>query len=337
MPPPAPRLVIFGQLRREYILPPTGKPRLNAPGGNAIYAAAGAATWESGIGIVARVGEDFPKIWLDRISDSGFDLKGVRVLPGDLDLRTFIAYSEDLTPRDDNPVALFAARGLTFPVELLGYHSPGNRLDSLNRLNIYSLRQIDLPKDFLHGTFAHFCPIDFLTHTMLPAVLRQSGFTYLTLDPGASYMDPTFWKNIPSVLTGLTAFMPSEEELRALFHGRSTELWEMAEALGAYGCDLVVVKCGERGQMLYESASRRRWEFPAYPVSVVDPTGAGDAFCGGFLAGLYQTFDPIKAVLHGSVAASVALEGSGPLFSLDVLPGLPSARLEVLQDAYREV
>jgi sugar/nucleoside kinase (ribokinase family) len=111
----------------------------------------------------------------------------------------------------------------------------------------------------------------------------------------------------------------------------------MAEALGAYGCDLVVVKCGERGQLLFESASRRRWEFPAYPVKVMDPTGAGDAFCGGFLAGFYQTFDPIKAVIHGSVSASIALEGSGPFFALDVLPGLPAARLDVLQDAYREV
>ena len=224
-----------------------------------------------------------------------------------------------------------------FPPELLGYQSTRNRLDSLTRLNTYSLRQIDLPKDFLHGTFAHFCPIDYLTHTMLPAVLRQSGFTHLTLDPGPGYMDPTFWKNIPSVLTGLTAFMPSEEEIRALFHGRSTDLWEMAEELGSYGCDLVVIKCGARGQRLFDSASGRRWECPAYPVNVVDPTGVGAAFCGGFLAGLYRTFDPLMAVLHGSVSASIALEGSGPLFVLDSLPGLPAARLEALKDSYQEV
>jgi sugar/nucleoside kinase (ribokinase family) len=337
MTPPAPRLIILGQLRREYILPPTGRPRLDEPGGNALYAAVGAALWEIGVGIIARVGEDYPQRWLDRISDVGFDVKGVKVLQGELDRRLFIAYSEDLNSHSDSPVRHFAARGIAFPSSLHGYQVPQNRLDSLTKLNPYSLRQTDLPKDFLHGSFCHFCPIDLPTHTMLPAVMRQSGFTHLDLDPGPGYMDPTLWKNIPSVLTGITTFMPSEDELRTLFHGRSTDIWEMVEALAAYGCELVVVKCGARGQLLYERASGRRWEFPAYPAKVIDPTGAGDAFCGGYLAGFYQTFDPFMAVLYGSISASIVIEGTGPLFALDVLPGLPQARLQVLRDSYREV
>ena len=125
--------------------------------------------------------------------------------------------------------------------------------------------------------------------------------------------------------------------MRALFHGRSADLWEMAEALGAYGCEHVVIKRGEQGQMLYDVTARTRWEVPAYPARVSDPTGAGDAFCGGFLAGYHRTFDPVQAVLYGNVSASLVVEGCGAFYALDVLPGLPEARLEVLQESYRKV
>ncbi len=80
-----------------------------------------------------------------------------------------------------------------------------------------------------------------------------------------------------------------------------------------------------------------RWEIPAYPARVVDPTGAGDAFCGGFLAGYEATYDPLQGVLYGNVSASIVIEGTGPFYALDVLPGLPQARLEVLQGAYRKI
>ena len=50
--------------------------------------------------------------------------------------------------------------------------------------------------------------------------------------------------------------------------------------------------------------------------ALADPTGAGDAFCGGFLAGYRQTYDPVQAVLHGSVSASLVVEGSGAFLCL---------------------
>jgi sugar/nucleoside kinase (ribokinase family) len=92
-------------------------------------------------------------------------------------------------------------------------------------------------------------------------------------------MNSSFRDDLPALVTGLTAFFPSEEEVRALFQGRSNDLWEMAQTLASYGCEMVVIKRGERGQMLFDASSRSRWEVPAYPVQPVDPTGSGDAFC----------------------------------------------------------
>jgi ribokinase len=122
-----------------------------------------------------------------------------------------------------------------------------------------------------------------------------------------------------------------------LFHGRKTDLWEMMEVISDCGCEIVVVKRGERGQLVYDRATNSRWEISAYPARVVDPTGAGDSFCGGFLAGYRRTYDPLQAVLYGSISASLTVEGSGAMYALEALPGLAQARLEALKESVRKV
>jgi ribokinase len=89
--------------------------------------------------------------------------------------------------------------------------------------------------------------------------------------------------------------------------------------------------------MLYDAVAKKHWEIPAYPAGLNDPTGAGDSFCGGFLAGYQKTFDPVRAVLFGSVSASLTIEGSGAFHALDALPGLAQARLDSLAGLVREV
>lgn len=334
----SPRFLIAGQLSREYVILPSGDALLDVPGGNALYAGVGLAIWESdpAPGLVARVGEDYPQQWLETFARRGLDVRGVRVLPEAMDLRAFYAFTDRTTRSNEDPVAHFARLGMPFPKALLGYRSGQSPLDSRTRLLPNSLRQGDIPPDFLDASVAHLCGLDYLTHSVLPAVLRQAEFTTVTLDPSPGYMNPTYWGDVPALITGLTAFMPAEEDARSLFQGRSSDLWEMAECLAAYGCEIIVLKCGERGQLLYEAASRNRWEVPPYPARLVDPTGAGDAFCGGFLAGYRQTYDPLEAVLYGNISASLVVEGSDPFYALDALPGLPQARLDALRQSVRK-
>ena len=150
-------------------------------------------------------------------------------------------------------------------------------------------------------------------------------------------MNPSFWNHIPALVNGLTAFMPSEGELLNLFHGRSKDIWEMAEALASHGCDIIVVKRGLAGQLLYDANSRTRWELPAYPNRVFDPTGAGSSFCGGFLAGYRRTYDPLQALLYGNISASFTVEGSDVWYPLDAMPGLPEARMEAIRDTLHRI
>lgn len=336
---PPPQDIFVGQLRREYFITADDKPVLDVPGGGALYAIVGLKLWEPDRvpGLLARVGEDYPQPWLSDFARRQINVKGVTIIPQAMDVRSFYTYVNRITRVEDNPIPHFSRLQLPFPKALLGYEKKGKGLDNRTQHSPHTILQRDIPKEYLMATAAHLCPVDFLSHNLLPAVFRQAGFTTITLDPASGYMDPAFWNDIPSLVTGLTAFIPAEEDLRRLFQGRRADLWEMAAELASYGCEMVVIKRGERGQLLYDAASGKRWEIPAYPARLHNPTGAGDAFCGGFLAGYRRTFDPVQAVLFGNVASSLVVEGTGPFYALDALPGLAEARLEFLQQSIREI
>lgn len=329
------RYVVAGQLKRSYLLPAEGDPILDAPGGNLLYAAAGLRVWDNGVGLVSRVGEDYPQHWLDQLAQAGFDRRGIRVLPESLDLRTFTAYPDIRTAQTDNPVGHFARLGLPFPKALLDYKDTPNAIDSRTRLLPTTVRAGDLPGDYLDATAAHLCPMDFISHRMLPPSLRQGHINTITLDPSAGYMNPTFWDDIPPLLTGITAFLTSEAKARSLFQGRTEDLWAMAESLASHGCEIVAIKRADRGQYLYDGSRSKKWIVPPYPANTIDPTGAGSSYCGGFLAGFRRTFEPLEAALYGSVSASFTVEGLSPYYPLDALPGLAEARLAALRDMVR--
>lgn len=330
--------IFAGKLCRDYFITAEGKPVNDILGGSLPYAAVGFKLWESSIpGIIGRVGEDFPQNWIEDLNRRGIDTHGVRILPEAVDVRSFYVYTDKATRVTGEPIPFYSKLGLSFPKALLGYKDTSKSLNSRTEFSILSLRRGDIPDDYKEATAAHLCPVDYLTHSLLPAIFRQSGYTTITLDPAPGYMNPTFWNEVPSLTTGLTAFLPSEEELRNLFQGQTDDLWEMADSIAAYGCEIIIIKRGERGQFVLDAGAQKRWEIPAYDSRLVNPTGVGDAFCGGFLAGYRQTYDPVEAALFGNISAAIVSEGVGPFFALDVTPGLPQARLEHLRQSVRRI
>jgi sugar/nucleoside kinase (ribokinase family) len=331
--------IIAGQLKREYVLPPAGRPLLDAPGGNLLYTAAGAALWTPGpgIGLIGRVGEDYPRDWLGDLDRHGFDAQGIHVIPGVLDLRLFLAYGDGFTPQRSNPVSQFARRQMSFPKALLGYQPPDETSTGISKIAPNSPHLTDIPDDYVFAKSLHLCAMDYMTQSRLIGSFKLGAVTTITLSPSSSYMNPRYIDQLRPLVQGLTAFIPSEQELRALFWGRTHDLWEMAEAVGSFGCEFVLIKCGAKGQLLLDVVGRQRWEIPAYSSHIMDPTGAGDVFCGGFMAGYRQSFDPLEATLYGNVAASLSLEGSGAFYVLDVLPGLAQARVESLRGLVRRI
>jgi len=332
---PVIRFVLAGQLRRDYLLLPDGKAHLDIPGGGLFYSAAGLRIWETNLGLLSRVSEDYPTAWLEKAAGYGMDTRGVAVTTDPLEQRSFCAYTDLNTPETDNPVVHFSRLEIPFPRGLLGYTPPPNQPDSRTRPSPHAVQLRDIPEDYRDATALHVGPLEFLNHALLTSHFRQGNTTTLTLDPSPGYMSPIFWDDIPLLVKGLTAFLPTQDQLASLFQGRSLDLWEMAAAICAYGCEFVLIRRRGNGYWLFDGSTQSRWIIPNYPAAPADPTGVGDAFCGGFLAGYCTAYDPLEAALYGAVSASMVIEGSGPFYPLDAMPGLAQARLDNLRTLAR--
>jgi ribokinase len=111
------------------------------------------------------------------------------------------------------------------------------------------------------------------------------------------------------LLEAVDAILPGAEDIAR--RGRAHDPVTIARRFIRLGARSVVLKLGSAGSLVL-AADGSAWQVPALPVALVDPTGAGDAFCGGFLAGLVATGDPLAAAGWGSASASFAIEARGP-------------------------
>ena len=321
--------VCCGGLRIDYLITSEGQARLREMGGNALYAAAGACVWNVQVGLLGRVGENYLAGWLERLLQQGLDSTGVRVVPGQQEMRTFYAYHDPRTRTDTDPARHFARIGQPLPEDLADYvHStPGQ--DDPDHYESLAVQPDDWPSAYDGARAAHLSPISIRTHTFLPERARRAGVAQITLDPGERYMVPRLRAHVETLLRHADAFLPSEQEVRSLLGG--VDLWDAATAYARCGPRIVVIKVGDQGALVYERERERRTHVPAYPARVVDTTGAGDSFCGGFMVGLAETGDAVRAAMHGAVSASFAIEGYGALYAFYAAPAQAQARLEHLE------
>ncbi|HLH49626.1 MAG TPA: PfkB family carbohydrate kinase, partial [Roseiarcus sp.] len=73
----------------------------------------------------------------------------------------------------------------------------------------------------------------------------------------------------------------------------------------------IVVKCGAAGAIAHQRGDADYLEIPSAAARAVDETGAGDAFCGGALAGYARRRELAAALAHAAVSASFAVETTG--------------------------
>ena len=329
--------VFIGGLRKDYCITHDGRVHLGILGGNAVYSAVGAAIWSASAGIVSRVGKTFPRTWLEELQQSGIDVEGVSIMPEPHNNITFYAYLSEEERVDTNPASHFLRVGHQLPKELLDYQSSTEGMDLRQGFAPLAVRPGDVDKRIGLSRGAHLAPADFLTHITVPQRLRELGTRIITLDPSERYMEPAFGRELPDILTDLDAFLPSETDAKAFFKPEELNPIEMAEAFGSMGCRFVAIKRGARGQLIWDHVAKQRYLIPAYPARVRDVTGAGDAFCGGFLVGLSETEDVVEAALRGSISASLTVEGTGATFALDALAGIAQARLDALRPSVKKI
>lgn len=128
-----------------------------------------------------------------------------------------------------------------------------------------------------------------------------------------NYWIDTKRKSLLNLLKKVDIYVANDKE--ALSLSQESSILKAAKSLHKIGAKMVLIKKGEHGVLFYNGSSF--FSLPAYPAeSVIDPTGAGDTFAGGFFgylakSGKINDQEIKKALAYGTVAASFNIESFG--------------------------
>lgn len=289
---------------------------LSKLGGNAVYSAIGAHIWSGDVGILSVIPENFPQEWLDELERAGIDVSGIRKAPPPVDLEEWFFYQPDGSRRDHiyAPSHLFAhyqdREDRLHPTEVEQMYCMVANYPQENGISFGEFRRrnpiqvADIPQAWraIHG--CHIAPNSFAIHKVLSRAFKDLGI-FVSLDPGV-YVSDINQDELASLLSAIDVFLPSYKEAKGLFPNKEPE--EAILAMAEMGPRAIVVKIGSEGSLVWGKGGNEVTHVPAIPSKVVDLTGAGDAYCGGFLVGMVETSDVLTAARYGSVASSLVIE-----------------------------
>lgn len=291
-------ILVVGSIGLDSVATPFGQV-VEALGGSASYFALSASHFAP-VRIVAVVGEDFPAQHRELFESRHVELAGLETARG----RTF-------RWRGEYGAELGHARTLETQLNVFSSFHP--RLNDQHRA----------------------CPYVFLANIdpdLQLEVLAQMPAPRLVLSDTMNYWIARKPERVLEVLRAVDVALLNEEEARAL--AGETQLVRAADRLIHEGARAVIIKKGEHGALF--RSREERFITPAYPVELlVDPTGAGDSFAGGFLGYLasHGRLDGQalrQALACGATMASVAIEGFSPRRLAEVETDLISRRVETL-------
>ncbi len=272
-------LTVVGSVALDTVETPLGK-NVEGLGGAATFFSLAAANYVP-VHMVACVGQDFPDEHVSLLKSKQINLEGLEVMEGN----TF----------------RWAGR----------YHQDMNNRDTLDtQLNVFEQFHPKLPAAAQQAPFLFLANI----HPALQLeVLEQSKATFKGLDTMNLWIESEL-DQLKKVLAQVDALIINDSEVELLTGERN--LMKGARAIEKMGPRTVVIKKGEHGCLLVQG--EQIFIVPAFLLEeVVDPTGAGDSFAGGFMGYLAQlgdtSFDSLKkAIVHGTVVASFTCEKFGP-------------------------
>jgi sugar/nucleoside kinase (ribokinase family) len=300
---------------------------MSAVGGNALYSAVGARFCTTRVSMAAVVGTDWPASSLVKLTRSQIDCRHVKSQPHE-SLRAWIIYEDngkrryllrnpEVVPHTPNPLGpamtleeTNAYAEAATKVHLRNCPSPQQVLDELNTFDAVHL--CPMPRSTLHAWLS--------TLTKYPEILVS-----LDVPPFGAQSDDTE-AQLDALLSKVDIFMPSEAEAHSIQPDFSPQ--DFCPRMAQKGPKLVLLKMGGKGLWLYDRKTERLRHFPAFPTHVVDPTGAGDAFCGAFVAHYSASGNPSEAAIFAVAASSVLVESFGAIPSLAISPAKMKQRLD---------
>jgi sugar/nucleoside kinase (ribokinase family) len=283
-------ILVVGSVAFDSIETPQGR-RDRCLGGAATYFAL-AASYFTKVRVIAVVGEDFTAENEAVLTSHGVDTQGLEHTAGK------------------------------------SFHWTGSYLKSLNEaqtlktdLNVFETFSPKVPAAYQDSDFLFLANID---PVLQSSVRKQMPNVRMVGGDTMNYWITGHRENLAKVLTGLDALLINDGEAKLLADNSNLVL--AARQILAMGPKALVVKHGEYGataffgEHAFEAKTGRSltpFRAPAWPLDrVVDPTGAGDSFAGGFFGYLASqpkvTLQSFKhAMFYGSVMGSFAVERFG--------------------------
>lgn len=285
-------ILTVGSVAYDDIITPFAK-RDRALGGSATYFALAAHHFTK-INLVAVIGDDFNYADEELLRHKGIDLQGLEKVSG----KCFYWKGEYLANWND-------------------------RISHDTQLNVFEHFDPKIPDSYRESNFL------FLGN--IHPSLQQSVLNQVTQPRWVALDTMNLW--IKETRSALLQTLKSVDVLlvndsEAMMLSGEYNLYDAAKTIAKMGPKTLCIKKGEHGALLIRG--NEIFTAPAYPLCrVVDPTGAGDAFAGGFLGYLASAesdnFDTLKkAVIYGSVMGSFTVES----FSVDRIAALTDGDLE---------
>lgn len=291
-------ILVVGSVAFDSVKTPYGEAE-ESIGGSATYFSA-AASFYTPVDIVAVVGRDFPRESLQFLSERHVDLSGLEVADGQT-FRWAGEYEPNMNDRQT--------------------------LDT--QLNVFADFHPNLTDRHREQPFVFLANID-------PEL--QSSVLHQTIHPKLIVCDTMdFWisgkrEALLETLTKVDVLIINDSEARELVDDYN--LARAANQILDLGPRAVVIKRGEHGATLITNGNY--FSVPAFPVlTVIDPTGAGDSFAGGFVGYLAKSQDTSdtglkNAMVHGSVMASFNVED----FSIRRLESLTQREIDLRYERF---
>ena len=278
-----PEIIVVGHILNEKIIFPN---RVVAPvlGSPAAYSSVCLASLGVKVGIVTRIGRDFPPLLLGVFNECGVRQDGLHV--GKASTNNELIYDER------------------------GYKT----LRFLTRAE--ELSAGDIPGTFLGARLMYVCPMDHeVGHEAVRELSRLGKAMAVDLGGygrGTTAIHPTekTGDEIRALCPSFTIVKASIEDCGHIFGAGPGEEERTARKIIDWGAGICVITLGERGSFVM--TGDRQEYVPAFPIAtLVDQTGAGDCYSAGYLAHFLRTEDPFASAVYATAATSYVIERTG--------------------------
>jgi sugar/nucleoside kinase (ribokinase family) len=296
-------LLVVGSIALDSVQTPFGS-NADALGGSAVFFSCAACLLHP-VQMVGVVGQDFPDEQLDRLARRGVDLRGVTRRPGE-SFRWKGKYSYDLQNRET--------------------------LDT--RLGVFAEFEPRIPEEFRDAQYVFLGNID---PALQLSVLDQIRRPALVACDTMNYWIHGKRDVLLELLRHIDVLMVNDAEAREL--SGDWNVYRAARWILERGPRMAVIKQGVYGAVLVERD--RIFYMPAFPLEqVFDPTGAGDAFAGGFMGHLARSEDLSpgnvrRAMVYGSAMGSFAVERFSTERFDEIGPAEVTGRVRAFADLVR--